>query len=126
MVMVDSMKSFIPVWAHPGIKLDETIAAKEARKGVFCRGKLLGCLVVSRACRGLQCGLSGNLAPVTVTAGKDLKGKPPVWRQLVVFWENLLDLSRNIYPASYHRHTLHRSIGVGCCLAAHTHILMRW
>jgi len=52
--------------------------------------------------QGLQYELSGNPVPSAATYGNNLKGKPLGWRHPVIVWENLLDLSHNIYLRCYH------------------------
>jgi len=48
--------------------------------------------------RGLQCVLSGNPVLLLATGRTGHKGKPPGRRRLGGLWENLLDLSHNLYP----------------------------
>jgi hypothetical protein len=62
----------------------------------------LSAVVLSSTCWGLKCGLSGNLALFLATNRTGLKGNHQNGDILVPGWENLLDLSHNIYPAGGH------------------------
>jgi len=80
---------------------------KRLKRGFILSGKTPRMTGITGTGRGLQCGLSGNLAPKSETIGSGLNGKPPVWRQPAAAWESLLDLSHNIYPACCHLSLIH-------------------
>ena len=65
MVMVDKGSDADALANVKALSPFETLPAKEARDRKVCRGKLLDCC--NKIYEGLQCGLSGNPAMLSVT-----------------------------------------------------------